>query len=436
MSKKPRRILLFIIFLTVISFYIDLPKIVFKGREFSHPQINTKFLKRDLEPKLGLDLAGGVQVTLSADMSKIEPADRDSALESAKNIIENRINALGVGEPVIQTAKTQGQYRLICELPGVTDVEQAIDACKKTAHLEFKTLKANLPPEATFGAMPDYFESSGLSGNDLKRAIAQPSKDPKTPGYVVSLEFRGDAAKKLEEITTNNLEKPLAMFLDDEPISWPPPVVKAVIVDGNAQITGNFDANQAKSLAIQLNAGALPVPFKIESQTRVGPTIGTDSIKKSIFATAIGLASVAVFMIFSYRLLGLFADFALVIYTLTVFAIFKLIPVTLTLAGIAGFVLSIGMAVDANILIFERIKEELRWGKPKHDALFTGFDRAWSSIRDSNVSSLITTAILFQFGTGPIRGFALTLAIGILVSMFSAITVTRTFIRVFWVRKI
>ena len=227
----------------------------------------------------------------------------------------------------------------------------------------------------------------------------------------------------------------MAMFLDDEPISWPPPIIKALISDGNAQITGNFTAQQAKQLAIQLNAGALPVPFKIESQTRIGPTIGADSIQKSIFATAVGLVSVAIFMIFYYRLLGVFAVLALFIYTLIVLAIFKLIPVTLTLAGIAGFVLSIGMAVDANILIFERIKEEIRWGKGKTEALFAGFERAWSSIRDSNVSSLITTAILFNFGTGPIRGFALTLAIGILVSMFSAITVTRTFIRVFWARQ-
>jgi preprotein translocase subunit SecD len=189
-------------------------------------------------------------------------------------------------------------------------------------------------------------------------------------------------------------------------------------------------------LAIELNAGALPVPFIIESQTSLGPTIGQESIQKSVIATIIGLLSIMLFMILYYRILGVFAIIALVIYTLLTFAIFKIIPVTLTLAGIAGFVLSIGMAVDANILIFERIKEELRWGKPKHEALFSGFDRAWSSIRDSNVSSLISTAILFNFGTGPIRGFALTLALGILVSMFSAIFVSKTLIRLFWVGKI
>ena len=436
MPKNPRIVLLFIICLTILAIVVDLPKIKIFGFNLSHPKINTSFFKRDLEPKLGLDLAGGVQLTMSADMSKIEEKDRDNALESAKNIVENRVNSLGVAEAVVQTAKTQSQYRLICELPGVSDVEQAIEACKKTAHLEFRTLKADASQEATISAKPEDFESANLGGKDLKRAQAQPSQDPQTPGYVISLEFNGDGAKRLEEITKNNLDKPMAMYLDEEPISWPPPVIRAIISDGNAQISGNFTAKEAKQLAIQLNAGALPIPLKIESQTRVGPTIGSGSIEKSFFATAVGLTSVVVFMLIYYRFLGLFAVIALAIYSLVVLSLFKLIPVTLTLAGVAGFVLSIGMAVDANILIFERMKEELRWGKQKLEALFAGFERAWSSIRDSNVSSLITTAILFNFGTGAIRGFALTLAIGILVSMFSAIIVSKTLIRIFWVRKI
>lgn len=435
MLKGSRRILFLIIALTIIAIYVDLPKVVFRGKTFSHPQINTKLISRDLEPKLGLDLAGGVQLTLSADMTNIEPQDRDTALTSAKDIVENRINSLGVAEPVIQTAKTQSQYRLIVEIPGISDIDQAVSIVKKTAHLEFKTLKGDISPESTGAAfLPQNYESSPLTGNDLKRAIAQPSDDPNKPGYVVNLEFNSEGAKKFEEITKNNLQKPVGIFLDDELISAP--IVQTVISGGDAQITGGFTSQAAKQLAIELNAGALPIPLTIESQTRVGPTIGADSIQKSLFATTVGLLSVAVFMIVYYRVLGIFAVLALLIYTLIVFAIFKIIPVTLTLAGIAGFVLSIGMAVDANILIFERIKEEVRWGKPKHDALFAGFNRAWSSIRDSNVSSLITTAILFNFGTGPIRGFALTLAIGILVSMFSAITVTRTFIKLFWVRKI
>lgn len=434
MFKHPRRTLFFILVLTILAVYIDMPPIRINGINLTHPRLDLSFLKRDLEPRLGLDLAGGVQLVMSADMQSIEEADRANALESAKNIIENRINALGVSEPVIQTSKNANQYRLIIELAGITDIDQAVSTVKKTAHLEFRTVKKDAPPESTLAALPAFFENTGLSGSDLKRASANPSGDTKTPGYVVSLEFNAEGAKKFEEITKNNLGKPVAIFLDEQLVSSP--IVQSVIADGNAQISGSFDAKSARALAIQLNAGALPVPLKIESQSQIGPTLGQDSIQKSLLAAAIGISSVAIFMIFYYRLLGIFAVFALLLYTLITFAIFKIIPVTLTLAGIAGFILSIGMAVDANILIFERIKEEIRWGRPKHDALITGFNRAWSSIRDSNVSSLITTAILFNFGTGSIRGFALTLAIGIGVSMFSAITVTRTLLRVFWVRKI
>jgi len=432
--KNPRFLFILIFLMAAIAAYIDIPKIQLFGKTLSHPKINIGLLQRDLEPKLGLDLSGGVQLVLSADMADISPDDRDNALQSAKEIVENRVNSLGVAEPVVQSAKTQDQYRLIVEIPGIDDIDQALATVRKTAHLEFRTVKqATL--EATTEALPQDFEASGLTGADLTRALAEPSNDPQNPGYVVSLEFNSDGAKKLEEITQNNFQKPMAMFLDDEPISWPPPVIQAVISDGKAQITGNFTADEARGLAIQLNAGALPVSLKIESQSRVGPTIGQVTIEKSILAALIGIVSVAVFMILYYRLLGLFAVVALFVYTLLVFAIFKLIPVTLTLAGIAGFILSIGMAVDANILIFERMKEEKRWGKEKLESFFAGFERAWSSIRDSNVSSLITCAILFNFGTGPIRGFALTLAIGILVSMFSAIVVTRTLLRVFWVRR-
>ena len=435
MLKKPRLIVLIIIALTLLSLYVDLPKFKIFGQYFTHSKFVTNVIKRDLEPKLGLDLAGGVELTMSADMSNIDFASRDDALESAKNIVENRINAYGVSEPVIQTGKKGGQYRLIVEMPGVSNADEVIAALKKVAFLEFKTLPKDFSKEATaeIEISPDVFISTGLTGNDLRRATASPSQDSQTPGYVVNLEFNSEGAKKFEEITKNNLDAPVAIFIDGE--LKQAPRVQSVISDGKAIITGNFDSKQAKEIAIELNSGALKTPLKIESQSRVGPTIGQSSIQKSIFATVVGLTSVAIFMIFYYRVLGLFAIAALFIYTLLVFAIFKLVPVTLTLAGIAGFVLSIGMAVDANILIFERIKEELRWGKPKLEAFFAGFERAWPSIRDSNVSSLITTAILFNFGTGPIRGFALTLAIGILVSMFSAITVTRTFLRTFWIRK-
>lgn len=436
---KPRIVLILILLITLSAVYIDIPKITIFGKEISHPQIDASFLKRDLEPKLGLDLAGGAQLILSADMAGIDPQDQEKAIESAKNVIENRIDSLGVAESSIKTAKSERQHRLIVELPGITDIDEAVATVKKSAHLEFRTLKDGELAQATISALPEHFQSTGLTGKDLKRAQAAPgqvSPNIQNPGYVVNLEFNQEGARKLEQITNDNLQKPMAMFLDDEPISWPPPVIQSIISDGSAQITGNFTADEARQLAIQLNAGALPVPLSIESQTRIGPTIGQGSIDKSITATLIGLASIAIFMTIYYRILGVFAIIALVIYSLIVFAIFKIIPVTLTLAGIAGFVLSIGMAVDANILIFERIKEELRAKRPKHDAFFVGFERAWSSIRDSNVSSLITTVILFNFSTGSIKGFALTLAIGILVSMFSAITVTRNFLRVFWVGKI
>ena len=431
MSKSPRKILFLIIALTLLAIYIDLPYLNFDKYYFTHPEKLKNFIKRDLKLKLGLDLAGGVQLTMSADMENVPQEDRDNALDSAKNIIENRINSLGVAEPIVQSAKTNDQYRLIVEIAGITDVDQAVSTVRKTAHLVFKTVKADAPPEATFAAMPEHFEDTQLTGKDLKRANATVSQDPQQPGYVVSLEFNEEGAKKLDEITRNNIGKPMAMFLDEEPISWPPPIIQAIISDGNAQISGNFTSKEARQLAIELNAGALPVPLKIESQNRIGPTLGSDSIEKSIFASAVGLLSVSVFMIAYYRVLGIFAVAALLSYTALVFAIFKLIPVTLTLAGIAGFVLSIGMAVDANILIFERIKEELRWGKPKHEALFAGFNRAWTSIRDSNASSLITALILWYFGAESVKGFALTLGLGVAISMFSAITVTRTFLRAF-----
>ena len=334
--------------MAALAVYIDIPKIQLFGKTLSHPKINLGFLKRDLEPKLGLDLSGGVQLVLSADMTDVSPDDRDNALQSAKEIVENRVNSLGVAEPVVQSAKTQDQYRLIVEIPGIDDIDQALATVRKTAHLEFRTIKqATL--EATTEALPQDFEASGLTGADLTRAQAAPSNDPQNPGYVVSLEFNGEGAKKLESITQNNFQKPMAMFLDDEPISWPPPVIQAVITDGKAQITGRFTSDEARGLAIQLNAGALPVSLKIESQSRVGPTIGQETIQKSILAAIIGLVSVAVFMVAYYRFLGLFAVVALCIYTSLVFAIFKLIPVTLTLAGIAGFILSIGMAKTKDV---------------------------------------------------------------------------------------
>ncbi len=419
-----------IVFLVIFSILIDLP--------FS-PQVKIlgKSYKVNYPLKLGLDLQGGTQLILQTDMSKIDPASRDNALESAKNVIERRVNLYGVSEAVVQSSKIAEQRRIIVDLPGLKDASTAASLVGKTAQLDFREMVSTPSAEATQSAQAlfDSFKETGLTGADLKKSeVTFGGGNGSKTGPQVSIEFTSDGAKKFAEITRRNVNKPLAMFLDGEPISWPPPIVQQEIVGGSAVITGQFTTQEAKSLAIQLNAGALPVPIKILQQRSIGPTLGQQSINKSIVAGGIGLGVVAIYMAVHYGILGLIADLALVIYTLLVLAIFKtggfvLPPITLTLAGIAGFILSIGMAVDANILIFERMKEEMRWGRDKKLALELGFKRAWSSIWASNVSSLITAVILYSMGQSIVRGFAITLAIGVLVSMFTAIIVTKTFLR-------
>jgi len=271
------------------------------------------------------------------------------------------------------------------------------------------------------------FVDTDLTGANLRRAEVQ--FDQNTGEPQVSIQFDADGTKKFADLTQKNLQKPLAIELDGEIISAP--TVQTVIENGEAVITGKFDIQEAKKLAIELNAGALPVPITLVEQRNIGATLGSESVQKSLVAGLIGLLLVGLFMIIYYRLPGFLATLALIIYTLIVLALFKLIPVTLTLAGIAGFILSVGMAVDANILIFERTKEELATGKTMGLALEEGFKRAWSSIRDSNFSSLITCVILYYGTTGLVRGFAVTLVIGILISLFTAITVSRTFLRIF-----
>jgi len=436
--KKPRFLLWLIILLTVGAIIVDLPKIPLKfslgplkvDKILIHPSLG----KNDLEPKLGLDLRGGAHLVLSADMTEIASDDRASALESAKNIIEERVNLFGVSEPVVQSSRVGSDWRIIVELPGVTDVDEAVKLIGETAKLEFWEEKATSSAQlSTNTASPssflDQWKKTDLSGQDLK--IAKSGFNPQDGKPEVEIEFTSEGAKKFEEITKRNVSKIVLIMLDGQVISNPS--VNEVIIGGKASISGGkFTTKETNTLAIQLNAGALPVPIKVVQQQNIGPALGSQSVQKSMIAGAIGLAIVAAFMVFSYGILGVLADFALLIYTLLVFAVFKIIPVTLTLAGIAGFILSIGMAVDANILIFERMREEIRWGEEKKRALELGFSRAWSSIRDSNVSSLITCGILYYFGAGIVRGFAFTLAIGILVSMFSAIIVTRTFLRLIY----
>lgn len=411
----------FIIGLALVAMVIDLPKNF--SLKFS---LGPLYFSRDLNIKEGLDLAGGTHLVLEANMKDISLSQRDTALQSAANIMERRVNLFGVSEPIVQSAKRGTDYRIIVELPGVKDVNQAISLIGQTASLDFREFKDASASALTIPTIPNT-RPTKVTGKDLQSATAD--FDPQSGAPVVSFTMTSEGARKFSELTKRLINKPLAIFLDEIPISWP--TVNAVISQSGV-ITGNFTTEQTKQLALQLNAGALPVPIKIIEQRNVGATLGSQSVKKSVIAGFIGLFVVCAFMILNYGKMGLLADLALIIYSLVTLALFKLIPVTLTLAGIAGFILSIGMAVDANILIFERTREEKRWGRTDLAAIELGFSRAFPSIKDSNASTLITCGVLYYFGTGMIRGFALTLAIGVIVSLFSAITVTRTFLRLWY----
>lgn len=437
--KRLNKSLLFIILLTVVAIIIDLPKnfrLNFQigsikiDKIISSPEINLNLgslkIYRDLNIHEGLDLSGGTHLVLQADMNGIRGEQRDNALNSATEIISRRVNMYGVSEPVVQSAKSNDDYRIIVELPGVKDVGKAIELVGQTARLEFREFKEASSSGFVIPTIANT-KSTGVDGKDLQSANAE--FDGQTGSPVVAFVMTDNGAKKFEQLTKKLLNKPLAIFLDEIPISWP--TVNAVISKSGV-ISGNFTTEQTRQLSLQLNAGALPVPIKVIEQRNIGATLGRESVNKSLIAGLIGLLAVCVFMLLNYGFMGLIANLALIIYTLLSLALFKLVPVTLTLAGIAGFILSIGMAVDANILIFERMKEEERSGKSKRVAIELGFVRAWSSIKDSNISSLITCGILYWFGSGIIKGFALTLAIGVLVSLFSAITVTRTFLYSFY----
>lgn len=365
--------------------------------------------------KLGLDLVGGSRLMLEAEttnsIAKITP-DVMGRLQFA---IENRVNKLGVAETVVQQV---GEKRLLIEIPNVTDLKEAKAFLGETAQLEFKKEAKDKDGNPTW-------ESTGLSGKDLSRSSLSTDQ---TGQWVVSLEFNDEGAKKFADLTKSLVGQQMAIFFDGELQSAP--VIREAIYGGKAQISGGnsgFEYAEAERMVNLLNAGALPVPAKIVEENTVGPTLGADSIEKSKFAGIVGLGAVMLFMIAYYRLPGLIADIALIIYSLILFALFKTIPVTLTLAGIAGFILSIGMAVDANILIFERTKEELRAGRNLFTAINSGFDRAFTSIFDSNMTTIITCTILYLLGTSIVKGFALTLALGVIVSMFSAITITKNF---------
>ena len=363
--------------------------------------------------KFGLDLRGGSRLGLearpTADVPEITPDVMDSLLYS----IENRVNALGVSETVVQKVGTD---RLLIEIPNISDPQKAKDYLGKTANLEFKKQVKGFNGQETW-------VSTGVSGKDLKNAYL--GTDQTGQEWHVNFVLNDKGSRKFGKLTSEMVGKPLGIFFDNELVSSP--VVNTAITGGEGYISGNFKKEEAQNMVNLLNAGALPVPAVIIEENSVGPTLGLDSLHKSEIAGLIGISVVMLFMILYYRVPGFIANIALTIYALLVFAIFKIIPVTLTLAGIAGFILSIGMAVDANILIFERTKEELRIGRTLFAAINAGFERAFTSIFDSNMTTIITCSILYMFGTSIVKGFALTLAIGVAVSMFTAITVTKNF---------
>ena len=435
--RLPRVILCFIVALYLAAVLINLPTL-----EFLH-------IKKTLSFRKGLDLAGGTSLTYKANMSGIDKDRKEEALNAVRTIIEKRINLFGVSEPLIQTAVGKDDYRIIVELPGV-NITQAKSIIGTTAQLSFwersatssaisVTSKSDLGmlfatqsayPISVVEVLGTNPNKTNLDGRDLRETSV--TFDSNTGKPQVQLNFTTDGAEKFADITKRNINKIVAIVLDDMVIEAPR--VNQPILEGNAVITGGFTYDTAKVLSTQLNAGALPVPLIPLQQHAVDPTLGSVSLQKSLFAGFLGFAIIVIFMMVLYGKLGIAASLALTLYTLLVLSIFKLsnltpYGITLTLSGIAGFILSIGMAVDANILIFERMKEEIRLGKSKELALDLGFLRAWSSIRDSNVATLITCAVLYNFGNGMVRGFALVLAIGVLISMFSAIFVTRTLLR-------
>jgi preprotein translocase subunit SecD len=465
--SRTYRLLIPIALIVLFAIYVDLPH---------SPGIHFIGIDRDFSTHLGLDLVGGVQALLEADVpstTAIDPTD----MSVAKKIVENRVNALGVSEPVVQQAGTR---RILVELPGETDPEKALAIIRQTGLLEFVDMSSltsqeafslihtkvntdwvpgvsqspleltptptipitpTLTPEISItpSATPSSTITSTLpistgptfhtvmTGSDLTNVGVQTNTGG---GYVVGFELNADGAQIFKDFTSSHVGQILGIVLDKEVISAPS--INTAITQGKGVIEGKFTSDEANNLAVQLKYGSLPIPLKVVTSSTVGPTLGQDSLTKSEIAGLIGMIVVILFMALYYRLPGVVADLALLCYALITYALFRLIPVTLTLPGIAGFVLSVGVAVDANVLIFERIKEELRSGRSLRLAIDLGWKNAWPSIRDSNFSTLITCAILFwfgnTFGASIVKGFSLTLALGVLVSMFTAIVVTRTFL--------
>jgi len=435
----------------VYLIFIGIIVLAFLAGNLSYPKyIKTIFPSFwDIPFRLGLDLQGGTHLLYEADLSSVEAGDYSSAMQGLRDIIERRVNFFGVAEPIVQTQEAAGKYRLIVELAGIKEPSEAIKMIGQTPFLEFREQRAEEETQIIFDkqkelegmtyeeaqkienwqlALEDpYFKSTSLTGKYLKTADLIFNQQTGAP--LISLQFNDEGAKLFEQLTSQNVGKILAIFIDGIAISTP--VVQEAISGGKAQISGDFTVDEAKELVRNLNSGALPVPIKLISQQTVGPTLGAVSLQKSLMAGLFGFLAVIIFLIIFYKFPGFLASLVLVLYVALILSLFKLIPVTLTLAGIGGFILSIGMAVDANILIFSRIREELKEEKSFAIALEQGFKRSWPSIRDGNLTTLIVALILFGLGTSFIKGFALTLSIGILISMFSAIFITRTLLRLF-----
>ena len=399
-------------------------------------QTGTRFAKYAF--KLGLDLNGGTELTYRADVSKVKSGDIGGAMSSLRDVIEKRVNLFGVSEPIVAVENPGvisggSEYRLLVDLPGVTNIDQAVALIGKTPQLDFMLVRPEAQKltqeELKTKTVDQVFISTGLGGQFLDGAQLQftnTGSGTLAGQPIVALTFNSQGRDLFAKITHDHKGEVLAIFLDGAVISSP--VIRDEITDGKAIISGQFTADEAKTLVQDLNYGALPVPIQLVSTQTVGASLGQNAKTAGVKAGIVGFALIVAFLILWYRLPGVIASLSLVMYIILSLAVFKLIPVTFTAAGIAGFILSIGMAVDANILIFERMKEELKRGKNIHDALHEGFSRAWLSIRDSNISSIITAIILFWLGTSAIKGFALTLGLGVLISMFTAITVSRTFL--------
>jgi preprotein translocase subunit SecD len=430
MTHRTLRFLILIVIVLALAVYFDLP---------------VNHLGGKLETHLGLDLVGGVQALLEAEVPEGESISADD-MRIATTIVENRVNGLGTDEAVVQQA---GDRRIVVEVPGETDPQRALERIKQTGLLEFVDMGSTPIPEGTIiqtdhpsslttgvtatetvtstaPTITDQIFHTVMTGHVIRDAIV--TTDPNTGEIIVQFWLTDDGSEEFAEYTSSHVGQILGIVLDKRVVSAPS--INSAITQGEGIIEGNFTQASAEDLADYLRYGALPVPLKVVETRVIGPSLGQDSLQKSLVAGLVGFTIVILFMALYYRLPGLIADVAIIIYALIAFALFRFLPITLTLPGIAGFLLSTGSALDANILIFERIKEELRAGRTLSNAVDLGWKRAWPSIRDSNIATLLTCAILFIFGSAfgatIVKGFSITLALGVMISLFTALVVTRT----------